>query len=143
MVVVGPKDTSYFSGNGIVIIADVLQQYTTNTIVDNQVNGKDLCCLFNVNDMVVSGNVGQVILAGCSNVTVEHLVISDVDFGVQVGFSDHITLRNNKIIELIVNGGVPKEFVGIAKTTTTWILKGYPTKLTDNTNGTGYYMLKY
>lgn len=59
---------------------------------DNMVNGKPLCYLSGQNDATIPDNPGQVILAGCSNTTIEDIVLPGAAVGVMLYFSSNVTV---------------------------------------------------
>jgi len=62
---------------------------------NNTVNGKSLYYLRNLTGGVAPADAGQIILANCSNVTVENQNISDSSISILLGFSNNTTIRNN------------------------------------------------
>jgi parallel beta-helix repeat protein len=90
------------SDNGINIEGDLLEHWNTHNInISNTLNGKPIFYWKNrTNGLLSSGGVldaGQVILANCTNVTVEAWVITNVCVGILLGFSSNNNIINNSI----------------------------------------------
>jgi parallel beta-helix repeat protein len=72
-----------------------LNEYIKHTIIkNNTVNGKPVCYWKNIIGGTVPLNMGQVILANCRDVIVENQNFNDVSCGIELGFSNNITIRN-------------------------------------------------
>lgn len=85
-----------FIDTGINIIGG-LTSWNTHTIKNNTVNGKKLCYYSNVANKTFSENVGQLILANCTNFVVQNVNISKVDQGITLGFSSNNSIINSSI----------------------------------------------
>jgi parallel beta-helix repeat protein len=90
------------SENGIYIEGDQLEHWNTHNInISNTVNGKPIYYWKNrTNGLLSSGGVldaGQVILANCTNITVEAWVITNVCVGILLGFSSNNNIISNSI----------------------------------------------
>jgi parallel beta-helix repeat protein len=99
------------SDNGIYIEGDQLEHWNTHDIdLSNTVNGKPIYYWKNrTNGTISSGGIddaGQVILANCTNVTVEAHVITDVTVGISLGFSSNNNIINNNIYSTIYWYGI-------------------------------------
>jgi internalin A len=82
--------------DGIVIWGQWLEHWNTHTIdTSNEVNGKPVYYWKNMIGLKVPEGAGQVILANCSQVTVEDQNISQVIRAIQVAFSNNNTITNN------------------------------------------------
>jgi parallel beta-helix repeat protein len=85
-------------GEGIVIDGWQGESWNTHTIdTSNTVNGNPVYYLKNVTDGSVPLGAGQVILANCTNVTVENQNMSNGTMAIQGGFSNGNLIRNNTI----------------------------------------------
>ncbi len=83
---------------GIYIDAGGLSTWNTHIIENNSVNGKPIIYYKNIKDEIVStSNVSQIILANCSNCTIESLNLDFVSSGIQIGYSENNTIKNNVI----------------------------------------------
>ena len=88
-----------FHPNGINFQRGKLNHWNTHTIENNTANGKPIRYYKNTNDVVVPWNTAQVILANCTNFTIQKLNMSGVGTGIQLGFSSD----NNIIDNIITN----------------------------------------
>ncbi len=97
---------------GLVEIADEETMrlcYTSHTIENNTANGKPIYYYKNINDpFTVPLDAGQVILANCSQFTVQDISIDDVSFGVTAVYCSDITIVNatitNSDIGIVIQG---------------------------------------
>jgi parallel beta-helix repeat protein len=80
-----------FSGCGL----HVSESYS-NVIVGNTVNGKPLVYLEDASDLVVN-DAGQVILAGCNNISVENLTLSNTTTGIEMRKTNNTKITRNNI----------------------------------------------
>ena len=67
-----------------------------NVFRDNLVNGKPFVFLVGESNKVVD-DAGQVILVNCTDITVEHLMISYVNTGIKLAGTQNSIIRNNSI----------------------------------------------
>jgi parallel beta-helix repeat protein len=72
------------SGNRLVNSGFLVKLSFGNSIKDNLVNGKPLVYLEGISDTKVQGEVGQLILNNCNNVTVEALNLSNTTAGIEL-----------------------------------------------------------
>ncbi|UCG70961.1 MAG: right-handed parallel beta-helix repeat-containing protein, partial [Thermoplasmata archaeon] len=87
----------FFGGN--------LQHWTLNSIdTSNTINGKSIYYWKNRTSGAIPLNAGQVILANCTNVTVEDQVITNSSIGLQLGYSSSNQISNNIISSNIWHG---------------------------------------
>jgi len=95
-----------FSNTGIVISGEYEEHWDSHTIsATNTVNGKPVRYLSGQKDITVPAPSGQVILANCTNVSLNNQVISGTSTGIQLGFCSKNTITNiqssdNKIFGL-------------------------------------------
>jgi parallel beta-helix repeat protein len=87
------KGNHLFS-DGITLWGVFKADYNTHTIKQNMANGKPIRFYKNTTNIIVPHNTAQVILANCTNCTIQQLNLSFVDTGIQLAHSN-----NNKIIE--------------------------------------------
>ncbi len=88
---------NFFYGQGIHFKSTSLNHWTSHTINDNLINDKPLYFYKSESGLVVPSDAGQVILADCSNCHIKNVTISNVDYGIQLGFSSENTISNNRI----------------------------------------------
>ncbi len=69
--------------------------WDTHTMTDNMVNSKPVYYYSKTSDLVVPKHAGQVIIASCTNITVENQNLSDCTTGLSVGYSTEIQILNN------------------------------------------------
>jgi len=82
--------------------------YNTHNIdTTNLVNGKPVCYLKNQTGGTVPAGAGQIIIANCSNITVNKQMIVDCTVGIQVAYSNNCTISNNSCRR---NGGIILHF---------------------------------
>ncbi|MHC1597201.1 MAG: right-handed parallel beta-helix repeat-containing protein, partial [Methermicoccaceae archaeon] len=72
-----------------------------SAVVNNTVNGKRLVYLENEHDMAISSpeSVGQLVLNGCENITVEQLSISNTTYGIELWKTGRSAIRNSTVSE--------------------------------------------
>jgi len=75
-----------------------IENYNSHVILDNVVNGKPVyyykdCTGINIDSIPV----GQLIVANCTFVNIENLDISDTSVGIQVFYSQNVTISHNII----------------------------------------------
>ena len=78
--------------------------WKTHTIENNTVNNKPLYYFKNKNGGKVPEDAGKVILGNCKGMVIENLKISNVDRGIEIGFSSQNIIRNNSISNNSGNG---------------------------------------
>ena len=89
-----------FYDEGIQLAGNVLNYWASHTISNNFINEKPIYFFKSEKDLIVPSDAGQVILASCTNCHVENLYISDVDYGIQLGYSSTNTISNNQFINI-------------------------------------------
>jgi len=84
--------------NGISLEGTSIEYWNTHTIESsNTVNGKPAYYWNDETAGTVPEDAGQVIMANCTEVTVENQDISDVNSAIVVGYSDNVTLEDNTV----------------------------------------------
>ena len=82
---------------GILIEGDTLDHWNSHEINDqNQIEAKPVIYVRNTNSKVIPLGAGQIILANCTEITIERQDLHDVMIGVQLGFANNNTIENNK-----------------------------------------------
>ena len=84
--------------SGIALIGDRVEDWIFHDIsTSNTVNGKPVHYWRSTIGGTVPSGAGQVILANCTNVTIENQDVSDGSVGIQLGFSSGISIINNTV----------------------------------------------
>jgi parallel beta-helix repeat protein len=88
-----------FTNDGIFIsgswVSSISHFNSHNITSDNTVNGKPIYYYKDRSDIVVDGiPVGQLILANCSDIEVQNLQLNDTVVGIEVAFSENVTISN-------------------------------------------------
>lgn len=84
--------------DGLIIGGDSLEHWNSHTIdTSNTINGKPLHYWKNVVGGTTPPDSGGVMLANCTDVTVENQTLTNSSVGVSLGFSSNITIANNTI----------------------------------------------
>ncbi len=82
-----------------------LLEHWNHSVTGNMVNGKPLGYFWNYSNTVIdAASNGQVILAGCRNVTVHHAIVSNSSAAVQLGHCVNVTLADSAISNDTVRG---------------------------------------
>jgi len=83
---------------GIYMIGLSIEHWNTHSIdTSNTVNGDPVLYWKNESGGTVSQDAGQIILANCEEVIVKNQEISGGSVGILLGFSSHITLKENNV----------------------------------------------
>jgi parallel beta-helix repeat protein len=84
-------------GNGLVVMGDIPSEWnhTIPTSDDNLLNGRPVRYRQGLTSGTIPPGASQVVIAECSQVSVVSQTLTDGTMGVQVGFSDNITLTDN------------------------------------------------
>jgi parallel beta-helix repeat protein len=97
-----------FIQDGVFIWGSDLFHFNTHTIpINNIVNDKPLRYYKDINGMNIDGDiidVGELILANCTDINVENLQINNTDVGIEVAFSENCNITNNEISSSDVEG---------------------------------------
>jgi len=87
-----------FKSNGIMIAGDrYIESWNSHIIKNNIANGRPIRYYKNMDNVTFPCDTAQVILANCSNFCIKNLNLSDVDIGIQLGFSSNNTITENVI----------------------------------------------
>ena len=93
--------------NGIYISGDSLGQWNTHAIDEsNTLNGNPVYYWKNRNGGTVPSGAGQVLLANCTNVTVENQNVSKSYVGIELGFSSQNVVANNTASYNFLGSGI-------------------------------------
>ena len=83
--------------NSIFIEGTVVEYWRHQILPDNLVNGRSVGYYWGLEGGIFDGILfGQVILAFCSNVTVQNIVFNNTLGGITLGYSSNCTLNNNR-----------------------------------------------
>ena len=88
-----------FQSNGIKIEGSTVEQWASHTIENNMANGRPIRYYKNTENVNVPGDTAQVILANCRHFLIQNLNTSDVDVGIQLGFSSDNMITGNTITD--------------------------------------------
>ena len=83
--------------DGVSIWGYKLRHWNTHTIENNTVNGKPLYYFKNKSGGKVPEDAGQVILANCTGMLLENLIINNTNVGIEIGFSSQNIIKNNNV----------------------------------------------
>ena len=89
--------------DGLIIEGGILE-CASHTIVDNTVNGKSLYYIVNSTGFTVPSDAGQVIIVNSEEITVTGLNLSNADVGVEIAFSEDVTVQYSIIEHNDVSG---------------------------------------
>ena len=70
-----------------------------HTITNNTINGKPLYYYKNHHNFSVPTDAGQIILADCTDVTIEHMYLTHTDFSIILAFCSHCIVENSTVTE--------------------------------------------
>ena len=84
---------------GITLLGESLPHFTSHIIQNNTANGQLIRYYKNTNGFVIPSNTSQVILANCTNITIQNLTLSNTDIGIQLGYSSNNFITHNTIAE--------------------------------------------
>ena len=91
-------DNNYLTDCGIEIEGEQFDHWTTHSIAtSNEVNGRSIIFWKNRTEGTVPQGAGQVILAYCTNITVEYQNITEINYGISLYFSFWNTIKNNNL----------------------------------------------
>jgi parallel beta-helix repeat protein len=89
------SNNTFESGDGIFIDKGGSEEWDSQIIMNNTVDLKPILYYKNMENLDISGDVGQLILGNCTNCIIHDLFISDVEVGIQLGFSNgNMVFRN-------------------------------------------------
>lgn len=90
---------------GMMIDGDLLEHWDTHNIdTSNTAAGKPIYYKKNTAGGTIPLGAGQIILADSSQVTIQNQNLSDVLMGIELGFSDNITIDKNEFYSNYYNG---------------------------------------
>lgn len=92
----------FMDSSGIFFAGGIIDHWNTHKLSANMVDNKPVYFYANVNAPIeVPQDAGQVILANCSNMKIQHLSIHNGDCAVLLGFSNKNAIKNNNISNVI------------------------------------------
>jgi parallel beta-helix repeat protein len=138
--------------SGIIINGDYLEHWNTHNIDNtNTVNGRPVYYWKNRKRGIVPVDAGQVILANCSDVTIENQELNNSPFGIILGFSSNNNITSNTVssnskygIYLYSSSG--NTIIGNSVTDSGWNIHLYYSNdntIKDNTMSNTIFSLKY
>jgi parallel beta-helix repeat protein len=92
-----------FYDKGIQLQGGKIDYWNSHRIIDNTINGRPIYYFASEDDLDIPRDSGQLILADCNNCNVDNLDISNVDYAIQVGFSNEINILSNEFDNIINN----------------------------------------
>ena len=85
-------------GNGIMVEGNSVENWETHTIsLSNSVNGKAIYYFKGQSGVTIPYDAGQIILANCTNITIENQELSNCSAGIQLGYSSYNKISENCI----------------------------------------------
>ncbi len=92
-------ENNSFNIYGGIQLEGYMKNHFIQDIKNNDINGKPIYYYLNQTDMTIDGwsNVGEIILANCSNVTVKNLAISESYLAIETAFSHNISITDNTL----------------------------------------------
>ena len=92
-------------GCGLLIDGYKIENWNSHTIYsNNSINGKPLYYWKNCNSGKIPGGAGEIILANCTNITIENQNLYNGSVGIILGYSFNNTLKNNSCYSNNYNG---------------------------------------
>jgi parallel beta-helix repeat protein len=90
------KNNTFIDSQGIKIFGENIDNWDTHTIENNTMNGKLIYYYKQVSNVAVPSNAAEVILVGCTNCVINHIVFSEGG-GIQLGYSSSNIICGNTI----------------------------------------------
>ncbi|NQE46372.1 Cell surface glycoprotein [ANME-1 cluster archaeon GoMg2] len=84
-----------FENCGITIYGYSIEYTNTHTVENNMVNGKPIYYYKNIEGIIVPEDVGQVIIANCSNMVVKNINVSSASIGIELAYTTDSIIENN------------------------------------------------
>lgn len=78
-------------------------KYFLHNIENNTVNGKTLLYLKNKKDLIINSDIGQLVMANCSNIVVKNITLSDTDTAIHMTYCSHCLIEQCTIYD---TGGI-------------------------------------
>ena len=89
-----------FHSYGLVLKGTQQSHYTNHQITGSRINGKPIYYYANSQEpMTVPDDAGQVILANCSNVTIQHLIIDHAWIGIHLAYASRNLITDNTLAQ--------------------------------------------
>ncbi|HEC75851.1 MAG TPA: hypothetical protein ENI33_01150 [Thermoplasmatales archaeon] len=82
-----------FINDGL-FLAGNLNAFIQNIDTTNIVNGKPLCYFLNKSNVVITGDVGELIMANCTEFLIQNINISNTDVAMEIAFSSYNQIKN-------------------------------------------------
>ncbi|MBS3778254.1 MAG: right-handed parallel beta-helix repeat-containing protein, partial [Candidatus Thermoplasmatota archaeon] len=93
-----------FESNGIRIEGNNINYWNSHMIFNNTCDRKIIRYFKNLNDVFIPSKTLQIIFANCSNSIINNRIISNVDIGIQLGFSSNNQIIDNDLSHNNLNG---------------------------------------
>jgi len=84
--------------NSIFIDGSYLDNWNSHTIINNTLNSKPIYYWKNKTNDIIPSGASQIILANCTDITIQNQNIDNTSIGILLGFSNYSTIKNNTII---------------------------------------------
>ncbi|RLF34691.1 MAG: hypothetical protein DRN08_04240, partial [Thermoplasmata archaeon] len=107
-------NNNILKSDGITIEGSTLPYWSTHTIENNYINNKPIYYYKNIKNYTIPTDAGQVLIANCSNITIQNLNLNLVNtsYGIQIGFTTHSSISKNNIT-IPINNVAQREETGI------------------------------
>ena len=99
MVVLYNSSRILVCNNSFHIVSLIVFNSWNNTIVDNYANGRRIVYLENESGQLITGDLGELILVGCDNISVESVSVSNMTLAIDIFRSTNVRLRNLRLRE--------------------------------------------
>ncbi len=86
-----------FHSDGILMSGDTIKNLTNQEIENNYVNNKPIYYYKNQSSITVPTDAGQLIITNCSYFIVRNINISNVEYGIQISYSNNNIITGNNI----------------------------------------------
>ncbi len=83
--------------NTSILLLGNRETFVNETIVNNTVNGRDVVYVSNVTGVDITGELGEVIIAGSTDIRVDNVSVENGCIGVLAGYSDGIRIANSTL----------------------------------------------
>jgi parallel beta-helix repeat protein len=81
----------------------IYPKYFLHNIENNTVNGKTLLYLKNQKDLVINSDIGQLVMANCSDIVVKNITLTNTDTAIHMTYCSHCVIEHCNIYD---TGGI-------------------------------------